>query len=113
VPDDPIITELEHHLQRNMLKWHVGHEIFCKSCGAVMDCKRAVEVDVMRGPDLLKSLVVCALCYDDARERMEAAAARQEGVRLVVQDGRVLFGKRASCRAPSKLKPGEDVPCQP
>ena len=96
--DNSVLSEMERIVKYNMLKWHVGHEIFCKRCEAVMDCTRAVEVDVMRGEDLLKSMVVCAKCYDETHERLEEAARRLEGVRLEVNDGRKLKKGGQRCR---------------
>ena len=96
--DNPVLSEMERIVKYNMLKWHCGHDIFCKSCDAVLDCRRAVEVDVLRGDTLLKSLVVCAICYDDARGRLQAACERLEGARLEVTDGRKIAGRGQRCR---------------
>lgn len=88
---DQILSPLEARLKRNMLRWHVGQVIFCPCCGAVMDYRRAVEVDVLQAGKLAKSLVVCASCFD-GKVKANAKAMVEEMPRLdltvEITDGR-------------------------
>ena len=59
---------------------------------------QAAASTFQRGDTLLKSLVVCAICYDDARGRLQAACERLEGARLEVTDGRKIAGRGQRCR---------------
>ena len=99
---------LERTLKRNMLKWHVGREMFCPKCKAILDCRRAVEIDVCKQtrddsgnagePVLVRTFIMCAKCYD-ARfavdiAMMNADARKDSKLNIaVINDGRVLFGR--------------------
>jgi hypothetical protein len=87
---------------RNLLRWHVGQEIFCRYCNQIMDCKRAVSFDV-ETPEksTVVSRCVCAPCYDRVAEIL-ATGIKESKYTLTVRDGRVLFARAK--RAP-KPKP--------
>jgi len=66
-------------LERNLLKYSAGSEIFCPGCGQVADCKRWVVVS--RGK---RSAGLCATCWD-----------KVSGLYRVdeIVDGRVVFAR--------------------
>ena len=102
--DNDILRDLELTAKRNALRWHVGHDIFCPVCKAVMDCRRAVEVDLLAGDRLLKSVVTCAGCYEvrvkvNLEGILEQLKAKDLGVRAEVNDGRVLFARKTRKKA--------------
>jgi hypothetical protein len=86
---------------RNLLRWHVGQEIFCPYCRQIMDCKRAVSFDVEVPEKGTVSRCVCATCYDKAAKEL-AHFVEHHGYKLTALDGRVLFARAK--RAP-KPKP--------
>lgn len=100
--DNPIMNQMELTLKRNMLKWHVGHVMFCPVCQKVMDCRKAVEIDVYQRAidadgsekqgELVTSKITCAKCYDGAAVRI-ADAVRAKGFIGEVIDGRVIFAR--------------------
>jgi hypothetical protein len=94
------MTEMELQLKRNMLRYHVGHEILCPACGAIMDCTRAVEIDRYHDGELASTKVLCARCFDAARNTFDFAASHAE-----VTDGRELFAKPAKVDAPVERRP--------
>jgi hypothetical protein len=100
-----ITNTIEQHLKGEMLKYHVGQTIFCQRCSKIMDTKRAVEVDIHAGEQLIKSLVVCADCYDRKVEMTVKSlpAETKDGrpVKVEVNDGRVLF---ASPKEPAEAR---------
>ena len=72
---------LRRQLAANLLRYAVQREIFCRSCGAVLDCRRAVLIDGgARGAALC-----CADCWNQAAGRM-----RTDFENLEVTDGREL-----------------------
>jgi hypothetical protein len=96
-----MINEMERTINKNLLKYAVGHAIFCpgKHCGgAVMDMRRAVMVTVKRGGQELRTLTICAACFDASRAELNAAV-EGKGCTLELVDGRELFAKR---KAPAK-----------
>jgi len=92
--EHPVLSAFEATMKRNILRYHVGQVMFCPTCRNIMDARRAVEVDLMRGPELLSSVVACAPCADkqvDAVRKM----AEKHGYTLTVNDGRKLFARPA------------------
>ena len=58
-----------------------GRQMFC-GCGAVLDCRRAVEVEVRADDKLLFDRVFCGACADtNFRDREEALADITERLR--------------------------------
>lgn len=97
-----VLEGLEAHARREMLRWHCGHQIFCKGCQGILDCRRAVEVDVEVEGKLASSLVVCTDCYERVvKANVEAMPSEVNGrpVQVKVNDGRVLFPSKARARA--------------
>lgn len=96
---DKVMSDLERTLKRNMLKFHVGHEIFCPKCGNVLDVRRAVEVTTLMHGKPGKSSVVCAMCFDAVKEEFEKAFEEMKAqfpqfeLSLEILDGRELFAK--------------------
>ena len=86
-----IESAMERTCNRNLLKWHVGQVIFCPYCRKIMDCKRAVSLEVVI-PEGTLSRCVCAPCYDIAVDELNRYA-KQDGCKLTVLDGRVLFAR--------------------
>lgn len=108
-----IFSQLERHLKLNMLRWHVGRVIFCPSCRAVLDYRRAVEIEVTQGANLVKSLVVCASCFDGkVKENTEAMIHRLSSHSLSVEitDGRQLRSGPSAPRRGTKENKPERVP---
>jgi hypothetical protein len=90
---------LEQTLQRNTLKYHCGHTMFCPQCGRILDCKRAVEIDLMEIGQLRKSYILCAPCWDDRKLAMHDLATQSNGrFTLEIQDGRVLFARKQKAK---------------
>jgi hypothetical protein len=85
---------------RNLLRWHVGQEIFCPYCTQIMDCKRAVSFDV-ETPQGTVSKCACAKCFDDVSAVLDKLVT-ENAYKLTVLDGRVLYARPK--RAP-KPKP--------
>lgn len=80
-------------LTRNALKWHCGHDIQCR-CGAILDCRRAVEIDAFKNDALLTSKILCAPCWDRIKgEFMAVMTERSPHIRIEINDGRELFGR--------------------
>ena len=83
---NPILSDLERTIRRQVLKFHVGQTIFCPECQSIMDVRRAVEVDY-ETPDgtVVHSSIRCVDCFD------RNPPAEGIGVTRKVNDGRVLF----------------------
>ena len=83
-------------IKRNMLKYQTGQAMFCPACRTIMDCRRAVSVDILKGSDLLKTMITCAACHDKtvipALDKLAGKFA-SEGVTVELADGRVLFAR--------------------
>ena len=99
---DEIFSSLERQLKRNMLRWHVGQVIFCPACGGILDFRRAVEIDVLQAGKLVKSMVVCAGCFD-GKVKDNAKGMLQElshlDLALEITDGRQ-FGRPTAASIP-------------
>ncbi len=91
---DTIMTEFERTAKRNMLKWHVGQTIFCPGCQNVLDCKRAVEVDISKDGELKASKIFCAQCWDERLRDKIPGLLAEHGHTVALQDGRELFKRR-------------------
>jgi hypothetical protein len=67
------------------MRGEVTKQWFC-SCGTILDCRRAVQVEVNVGPKLVWSRVFCGKCADtnfrDLDEAREDIASRLEGLGL-------------------------------
>jgi len=104
-----IFSPLTRTLRRNMLRWHVGHVIFCPACQAVLDCRRAVEIDVMQGGKLAKSLIVCASCFDGKVKANAEAMVKElfsHNLSVEIIDGRKFrSGSSVPRRKPQSNKP--------
>ena len=102
--ENPILSDLELTLRRNMLRYHVGHDITCPSCSVILDVRRAVELDFLRGTEILRSAILCASCFDTSDD-----PSLPDGVTLQINDGRILFPPPAP-RKPSARKPRKPEP---
>jgi hypothetical protein len=77
-----------------MLKWHCGQDMFCKQCGRVHDCTRAVEFDLHADGKLYRSYLMCAECWDKQKLALWDLVAQSSGkFSAEVQDGRQLFAR--------------------
>ncbi len=85
---------LETTLQRNMLKFHCGHELWCKGCGDVLDARRAVELDYHDEKELRFTKLLCAQCYDSILKKLPNGITIPEPWRIVITDGRLLFSDK-------------------
>ena len=76
---------------RNLLRYAVGHAIFCPSCRNILDYRRAV----LAGNDNFNA-VLCTECWDKAVDRLKANGHTAEDIanKIDVIDGRT-FGRRA------------------
>jgi hypothetical protein len=81
------MTDMELTITRNVMREHCGMQISCR-CGAILDCRRAVELDFFKGDSLVKTAVVCSPCYDAL---VLHGYKPPEGVTLRAHDGRELF----------------------
>ena len=101
---NPILSDLERTIRRQVLKFHVGQAIFCPECQSVMDVRRAVEVDY-EAPNgtVVHSSIRCTDCFD------KNPPAEGIGITRKVNDGRVLFPPPAprikTARSPKKAEP--------
>ncbi len=89
--------ELETVVNRNLLRYAVGHTLFCKTCEALLDVSRATHLEFAKG-DSKGTMTVCATCGDNWRAKLS-----QAGYTVTVFDGRVLFPVVAV--APRERKP--------
>jgi len=79
-------------LTAESIRCHVQRAIWCRACGNILDCTRAVEIDLVDAgrDECLRSYIVCAACYD-ARLAPQLSEIRERAgdkVRIDVNDGR-------------------------
>ena len=79
-------------LTAESIRYHVQRAIWCRACGNILDCTRAVEIDLVDAgrDECLRSYIVCAACYD-ARLAPQLSEIRERAgdkVRIDVNDGR-------------------------
>jgi len=79
-------------INREMLRHHVSHVMFCPLCSAVLDVRSAVSIDLMKNGELQKTHVMCTRCYDARAERLRSLAA-QFGATIETLDGRTLYAR--------------------
>jgi hypothetical protein len=94
---------MQTEINREMLKHHVGMALFCPACGTVLDCRRAVEVDMI-GPNgaIVSSIIRCSTCYDNTvAGAVDKVKAAHPDVTIEIHDGRELFASHAK---PKKAK---------
>lgn len=65
---------LVNQLNRELLKYAAGKQIFCRQCKVVLDWKTTVIVDIEKGPQK-HSVIVCNKCF------------KPEGVPVLEADG--------------------------
>ena len=94
----PVLSAMETTMKRNMLRHHVGQVMFCPTCRNIMDARRAVELDLMRGAELLSSVVACAPCADKQLDAVRTMAEKH-GLAVTVNDGRQLFARAKVVRS--------------
>lgn len=101
VPSDPIMDPFRRTLARTSLRDMCGHQIFCKGCGTILDCRRAVELEFSHRStgEFAASRVICAACFD-AKLAGGRIQAQMEGTAFSVEaiDGRVLFAREKRTR---------------
>lgn len=89
-----MLSELEAEVTRNLLKFAVGQVIFCPGCNAIMDCRRAVMIEVGG-----HTRVACGTCHDN---KIKAALAAYPNVEVKITDGRELFNTPTPAPAPHR-----------
>lgn len=100
--ENPITNLLQSEASRQLLKYAVGYAITCQ-CGRVMDCRRAVNIDVQgETGNTLRNFTVCADCFDRSHADL-ARIAESRRVKLELLDGRVLWPESAT--TPTTPKP--------
>lgn len=82
---------LQNELNRQLLKYAAGYAMTCRRCTAILDCRRAVNIDVksLQTGNTLRNFTVCGTCYDEARADLELAAAGKTTLEII--DGRLLW----------------------
>jgi len=80
-------------INRNTLRYHVSHALFCPLCNTVLDVRSAVSVDLMKNGELKKTSIMCARCYDARAERLNTLAG-QFGATIETLDGRTLYPRK-------------------
>jgi|TARA_R110000744_G_scaffold28138_1_gene68117 hypothetical protein len=87
-------------IQKEMIKesfrGFVGRQIFCAvgQCGAVLDCRRAVEVTITEGDEIKQVQIYCAKCFDKADIKgLVDNVLTPNGLTLESTDGRELYAK--------------------
>lgn len=93
-----MIELLERKLTGTMLRYQVGHQLWCRGCENMLDVKRSVSMDLSRDGVLLSTTMYCGDCWDRSRA-VARAKARQLGVSVKITDGRTVDH--------------DDVPCDP
>jgi hypothetical protein len=97
---EEFLSPMARVLERNALKYQVGHTMFCPACQTILDCKRAVGLDWLDANEELRGTrVVCAACYD-AKMANGKLEKMTEGTafHVKVNDGRVLFSQTKRAR---------------
>ena len=105
-----ILSAVQRTLARNMLRFHAGHEIFCPKCHTILDCKRAVEIDVCKqdtDATLVRSYIMCANCWEtryrvDIESLNRNASVDSRLLRAKIWDGRELFSAPAKTDTSSR-----------
>lgn len=81
-------------INRNLLSYSVGREMFCPGCKNILDVTRAVELDVLLNNKLGYSKVFCATCFDKTiQPNIATVLAKNPGSVAEIRDGRILCGK--------------------
>jgi hypothetical protein len=94
-----VISFLEQHVNRQLLRYAAGTAIFCPRCGEIMDCERTVVATVHRKlagkeEEIVATYTQCAKCWDKASSVAVSAVekvARQHpelNARMEIVDGR-------------------------
>jgi hypothetical protein len=97
----PVMSTLEKHVNRNLLKWAAGHVLTCPGCGDILDCKRTVSAEIARvtpaPKEVVRSYVMCSACWDKylpkITQGIASAKAKNPEIEasLDVVDGREVF----------------------
>ena len=84
---------IKNEIQKQWFKGAVGKQIFCAvgRCGAVLDCKKAVEVCIYKGEDPVQTKYYCAKCFDTADLDGLVKVLEPKGLSHKTIDGRVLY----------------------
>ncbi len=97
-------ADAERHLGQAILRSAIARQATCPNCGAILDCRRDMLIEITEGRE---TLVAGCLCHDCGQERLPVvqkmcynpALPRAFDVKplvrhLHVYDGRTLYGRR-------------------
>ena len=92
-----ILSDLELHVRKQLLRYAVSQAIFCPTCGGILDVRRTILTE-----GSARTGIACASCWESLLERMRErfGADRVTDVltELSVTDGRELHGRAHSER---------------
>ncbi len=81
-------------INKGLLIFAIGQQLFCKACKRVLDVDDAVLMELTRADvEGSSTRVICGACFDRAKERLFAVAA-ERGLNLEIIDGRTLKNVR-------------------
>jgi len=88
----PSSTSLELELTGRWLRHQAGKAVTCRSCGELLDWRRAVSLDLIKGADLIATRIICVDCADAGAIRAARRAGRAKDPDLAIRliDGRLL-----------------------
>lgn len=77
---------MQEQVNRNLLRYHVQVQMWCKLCEHILDVRRAVLVTGAKG-NHGASRCICAKCWDKVRDGFLADMEKQ-GIAIEIIDGR-------------------------
>lgn len=76
---------------RQSHKGLVGMLMFCQGCNRCLDFRKAVNISVSKGDEMLTSMMVCTTCWDsNAKANCEKMSADNADLDISFIDGREL-----------------------
>jgi hypothetical protein len=85
---------METTINRNLLKYHVQRQMFCRVCKRILDVRSAVSLDVLDAHgNIAATACYCTTCHDKQLPKFQAAAQEKQCT-LAMLDGRELFPVR-------------------
>lgn len=98
--EDKTNDPMRRMVQRNYLKFAVGHQICCGYCNGVLDCRRAVDITLYKGEEEAYHRVFCQACAKRLSWYKTGRLMRANGLTAEVVRGWILWSrKRRDARA--------------
>lgn len=102
--NDSFFNPLRDHAARELLKFAAGHNIFCRICQRILDCKTTVHVEVRQGASCSHSATQCEKCWAKIEPQVEAAAKQHSATLDITR----WPGRKVNQRKPKPTPPGPD-----